>query len=247
MFIATQLMQLPFPLSQWHGSQSPSAQCPQSPQISSLSATWQLPILRRSSPVLVSVRSFRASYHNAHNFLVLNFAPGYHPWFTYQISMQPTASKDDHYRSLFLQDPVSPHLPDHVSAYEQLLPSLPEPIPLDDILSELRRNLEAFPGAMLGEVGLDRMFRVPFDYNAAPRQLTPFTVPFDHQLAILEAQLDLAVTLGRNVSMHSVKAQLATADLLAKMRARHQDSWVRISVDLHSCGLSPETWRDIEA
>ncbi|RDB29053.1 Cut9-interacting protein scn1 [Hypsizygus marmoreus] len=173
---------------------------------------------------------------------------GYHPWFTYRISIHPSTSKDDHYRSLFLptssqdqcQDPA------HISAYQRLLPLLPDPIGLDYILSELRRNLEAFPEAMLGEVGLDRAFRVPFDYYAERRELTPFTVPFDHQLAILEAQLELAVELGRNVSIHSVKSQLATAELLAKMQIKHQENWSRISLDLHSCGLSPESWRDIE-
>ncbi|KAF8078968.1 hypothetical protein FPV67DRAFT_1604300 [Lyophyllum atratum] len=148
---------------------------------------------------------------------------GYHPWFTYRISMGPPSSKDDHYRNLFLQ-----HL---ISLFHRYL-TLP---PLFNVLSDLRRDLEAFPEAMLGEVGLDRVFRIPFDYNAEQRQLTPFVVPFDHQLAILEAQLDLAVELGRNVSFHSVKSQLATVDLLARMQAKHKDKWSRISIDLHSC------------
>ncbi|GLB35823.1 putative DNase family Scn1 [Lyophyllum shimeji] len=169
---------------------------------------------------------------------------GYHPWFTYQISIHPHSSKDDHYRRLFLQA-ASPSS-DHVAILEKLLPSLPEPTPLADILSDLRRNLEAFPEAMLGEVGLDRVFRVPFDYYAGPRQLTPFVVPLDHQLAILEAQLDLAAELGRNVSFHSVKSQLATVDLLARMQTKHRERWSHINIDLHSCGMSPQTWRDIE-
>lgn len=100
---------------------------------------------------------------------------------------------------------------------------------------------------MLGEVGLDRIFRVPFDYFASNRQLTPFTIPMKHQLAILEAQIDLAVELGRNVSFHSVKSQLATTDFLKKLRSKHGDQWSRINIDMHSCGLSPETWREIEA
>jgi Tat protein secretion system quality control protein TatD with DNase activity len=112
---------------------------------------------------------------------------------------------------------------------------------------ELRRNLEAFPHAMLGEVGLDRSFRVPFDYLASPRQLTPFVIPLHHQLVILEAQLDLAVELGRNVSLHSVKSQLYTIELLQRMQQKYLDGWSRINIDMHSCGLSPDMWRDIEA
>lgn len=100
---------------------------------------------------------------------------------------------------------------------------------------------------MVGEVGLDRAFRVPVDYYASPRVLTSFSIPLEHQLTLLEAQLELAVELGRNVSIHSVKAQQATTDLLAKMKKKHgAEIWNRISVDMHSCGLSPQTWRDLE-
>ena len=169
---------------------------------------------------------------------------GYHPWFSYLISTQPTLSKDDHYRSLFLG---SSPTPEHVQAYQTLLDSLPEPTPISDVLVELRRNLADFPQAMLGEVGLDRSFRVPFDYFASPRRLTPFVIPLHHQLVVLEAQLDLAVEFGRNVSLHSVKSQLCTMELLQKMQHKFHDRWSRINIDIHSCGLSPETWRDIEA
>lgn len=124
---------------------------------------------------------------------------------------------------------------------------LPEPIPISDVLIGLRRNFADFPQAMLGEVGLDRSFRVPFDYFASPRELTPFVIPLHHQLVILEAQLDLAVELGRNVSLHSVKSQLCTTELLQKMQQKFHDGWPRINIDLHSCGLRPGTWRDIEA
>ena len=100
---------------------------------------------------------------------------------------------------------------------------------------------------MVGEVGLDRAFRVPVDYHATPRVLTSFSIPIEHQLTVLEAQLELAVELERNVSVHSVKAQQATIDLLGRMKKKHgAERWNRISVDMHSCGLSPQTWRDLE-
>lgn len=40
---------------------------------------------------------------------------------------------------------------------------------------------------MLGEVGLDRVFRIPLDYYASPRHRTDFTVPIAHQLAVLHS------------------------------------------------------------
>lgn len=193
-----------------------------------------------------SIHSFNATHLPFRKFAnMLNYSAGHHPWFSHLISTQAALSKDDHYRSLFLG--TSPAKPEHVQAYQRLLNSLPEPTPLSDVLIKLRRNFEDLHQAMLGEVGLDRSFRVPFDYFASPRQLTPFVIPLDHQLAILEAQLDLAVELGRNVSFHSVRSQLCTAELLQKMQQKYHDGWSRINVDIHSCGLSPETWRDIEA
>ncbi|KAG6380944.1 hypothetical protein JVT61DRAFT_5337 [Boletus reticuloceps] len=130
--------------------------------------------------------------------------------------------------------------------FERLLPHLPDPILLADVLAELRRNLSSFPQAMLGEVGLDRAARVPIDYAATPRELTHFIVPLEHQLAILEPQIDLAVEFYRNISIHSVKSQQATMTLLDRMHQKHGSKWQRISIDLHSCGLSVETWKAIE-
>ena len=99
---------------------------------------------------------------------------------------------------------------------------------------------------MLGEVGIDRSARVPFDYRLENRELSRFTVPFEHQIAVLEAQLDLAVKFKRNVSFHSVKSASHTVELLNRMQTKHGNDWYRISIDLHSCGVSPDLWKSIE-
>ena len=100
---------------------------------------------------------------------------------------------------------------------------------------------------------MDRSFRIPFapfGERERPlyenRLLSSLTVPVDHQIAILEAQIALAVELRRNVSMHSVRAQQATVHLLTRCSAKYGKAWDRISLDLHSCGLRAETWREIE-
>ncbi|KAG7099716.1 hypothetical protein E1B28_001534 [Marasmius oreades] len=167
---------------------------------------------------------------------------GYHPWFTHWISLNSVVpQKEDHYRSLFL--PASER---ESQVLDELLESLPNPITIDDVLVDLRRNLEDFPNAMLGEVGLDRSFRVAHDYFASPRKLTPFSTPLEHQLAILNAQIDVAIDLRRNISLHSVKSQQATMDLLSTLQAKYGDKWTRISLDVHSCGFSPTMWKEIE-
>ncbi|KAG7452247.1 Metallo-dependent hydrolase [Guyanagaster necrorhizus] len=163
---------------------------------------------------------------------------GYHPWFSHCITLQPGATKDEHYRRLFAVE--------NFDEYQAIYNTLPQPVSIAEVISEVQANLEAFPNAMLGEVGLDRAFRIPYDYAAFPRELTSFTVPIDHQLAILEAQVDLAVKLRRNISLHSVKAQMNTTEFLNRMSQRHGRNWSKISIDLHSCGLSPQLWRDME-
>jgi len=166
---------------------------------------------------------------------------GYHPWFTHFIKLDDNTSKEEHYRSLFPSTK-----PEDAEAFAALLAVFREPISLSSILAEVRENLQAFPNAMLGEVGLDGAFRVPYDYDATPRRLTPFTVPLSHQLAILEAQFGLAMDLGRNISLHSVKAPQPTVDLLQKMLTNHGERWQNINIDLHSCGLSPEVWKSLQ-
>ncbi|KAL5534081.1 hypothetical protein ACEPAG_542 [Sanghuangporus baumii] len=178
---------------------------------------------------------------------------GFHPWFAHWISIKPgpPPSKEEHYRTVFLGSPeestdVNAAKSKEREILEEMLPSLPEPLSLEDCINSLRQNFRAFPQALLGEVGIDRSARVPLDYRSEQRKLSPFTVPFDHQLIILEAQLAIAVEMRRNVSMHSVKSQKATLDLLEHMKNKYGPSWTDISIDLHSCGLSSESWRDIE-
>ena len=166
---------------------------------------------------------------------------GYHPWFSHWITLLPTHSKEDHYRQLF---PISTK--EESEAFEKLLLSLPDPITLESVLLDLRHNLQSFPLAILGEVGIDRSFHVPFDYFTSPRVRSPFMIPLEHQLSILEAQLNLAVELQRNVSLHSVKCQLNTVQLFDRMYDTHGENWKSINIDIHSCSLSTQTWRNIE-
>ena len=134
-----------------------------------------------------------------------------------------------------------------MKALERLLPDLPEPILLSDVLKNLHTNLTDFPNAMLGEVGLDRSFRIPWSPDPnIKRKLSDFTVPLEHQMRVLEAQLQLAVELKRSVSFHSVKSQQATLQLIDRMSKKYGEGWDMISLDMHSCGMSPEMWLILE-
>lgn len=184
---------------------------------------------------------------------------------------------------------------------EALLPHLPQPRSLQDVLAEIRSNLQAFPAAMLGEVGLDRAFRVPASKSAVkdqtsetellssePQQvngggggggeaagvsndaseaapdgcnchtlalrgktLSSLTIPIEHQHRVLMGQIGLAVEMGRNVSLHSVRAPEATVNLLKECcrvyNGLNKRGFRDINVDLHSCTLSAQVVQQLMA
>ena len=148
---------------------------------------------------------------------------GWHPWFSHQVyddisvhqnDVAEVPTKTDHYRSV-----ISPS-PDDGKNQDFLL-SLPDIRPLSGLLSDIRNHLEQFPLALVGELGLDRAFRIPGlemtdnGYEKDPaltpggregRRLSPHRVNMDHQRKILRAQLNLAGEMQRAVSVHGVAA-----------------------------------------
>ncbi|KAF9914162.1 hypothetical protein BX616_008844 [Lobosporangium transversale] len=113
---------------------------------------------------------------------------------------------------------------------DDLAKRLPEPRALEPALKELRRQLEAHPHAILGEVGLDRTARVPepsMTNTVEPvdsaggivetetggendrkeqKRITLALTSIQHQLEIVREQLKLAASLSRPVSFHCVQA-----------------------------------------
>lgn len=153
---------------------------------------------------------------------------GWHPWFSHQIyddSLDSSnenfqgVNKSHHYKKVIRPEPTD----------EGFLSSLPDPRPLSSILAQTRRYLERFQYALVGEIGLDRSFRIPdhcssgvtqeSDANLTPggregKCLTSYRVSMDHQRAILKEQLKLAGELSRAVSVHGVAAHGALFELL---------------------------------
>lgn len=139
---------------------------------------------------------------------------GWHPWFSHQVFLDEAEGiphKLDHYRMALSPSPEN----------DEFTSSLPDPQPLSDLLDQTRRYLERYPYAMLGEIGLDRAFRIPAkemvdkDYERDPaltpggregRRLSPYRVSVQHQRKILKAQLALAGEMQRAVSVHGVAA-----------------------------------------
>lgn len=142
---------------------------------------------------------------------------GWHPWFSHQIYDDSSAHEDfslDETKRAHYESVLEPS-PDF-----SFLRSLPDPRPLSELLNQTRRFLERYPFALVGEIGLDRTFRIPDhreessireDPSLTPgtrdgKPLSPHRVSLNHQRRILKAQLNLAGELQRPVSIHGVAA-----------------------------------------
>ncbi|KAI1209889.1 hydrolase [Annulohypoxylon truncatum] len=163
---------------------------------------------------------------------------GWHPWFSYQfyddlssdLTYDGTPSgKISHYDKTLVPPPSSKD----VSFSE----GLPDPQPLSEFLRETKSRLEKHPIALVGEIGLDKAFRLPQAWtstNKAQRDegltpggregrlLSPHRVQMAHQAVILQAQLRLAGEMGRPVSVHGVQAHGVLYDTISQLWKGHE-------------------------
>lgn len=163
---------------------------------------------------------------------------GWHPWFSYQLyedqAAEPTykcnnengddddeEAKRRHYTTVLSSKPT----PEFIS-------NLPTPTPLSTFITSTRAHLQAHPLALVGEIGIDKAFRLPQEWDPSTlaardttltpggregRLLSPHRVRMPHQQAVLTAQLKLAGEMGRAVSVHGVQAHGVLHDTLAAL------------------------------
>lgn len=166
---------------------------------------------------------------------------GWHPWFSHQLyddvllgkaaaTFDPTAQdhkaqKRRHYNAVLSPSPES-------KQNEEFIDELPDPQPLSDLITQTRTYLQAHPYALVGEIGLDKAFRLPshgpaIDDGMTPGRrngqiLSPYRVNMDHQKRIFIAQLNLAGEMGRAVSVHGVQAPGLLFDALKSTFKGHE-------------------------
>ena len=161
---------------------------------------------------------------------------GWHPWFSYQMfdenmyDGKTTLSDED--RIAHFQSVLTPKSED-----KDFLLRLPEPRPFRQFIEQTKRYLEKHPLALVGEIGLDRAFRLPETWLPEQRQdrndeltpggregrrLSPYRVSMDHQRLILKAQLNLAGELHRPVSVHGVQVHGILYEALSETWKGHE-------------------------
>ncbi|QPC71291.1 hypothetical protein HYE68_002043 [Fusarium pseudograminearum] len=163
---------------------------------------------------------------------------GRHPWFSHELyddSLEnPTyipfddvdAAKGRHYKAV-----LSPAPEDPAWWHDQ-----PVPIALSEFIAETRARLIRDPFAMVGEIGLDKPFRLPMQWpdprpprdasrtegGRERRPLSQHRIQIPHQKAIFMAHLKLAGELGRAVSVHGVQVHGLLYDALTECWKGHE-------------------------
>ncbi|AEO67038.1 uncharacterized protein THITE_2115774 [Thermothielavioides terrestris NRRL 8126] len=169
---------------------------------------------------------------------------GWHPWFSYQLYDDMDHGGGASSGSTY--DPAEPKAEQKAKHYSAVLSpapddgfmaALPDPIPLSRFIADTRRRVLEAGTALIGEIGLDKAFRLPWPWNEAAqsgrdetltpggregRMLSPHHVKMAHQVQVLKAQLRLAGELGVAVSVHGVQAHGVLFDALASLWKGHE-------------------------
>ncbi|RGP80669.1 hypothetical protein FLONG3_1144 [Fusarium longipes] len=163
---------------------------------------------------------------------------GRHPWFSHELyddaldnptyvpSDDIEAAKEQHYKAILSPAPEDP----------EWWRDQPVPIALSKFIAETRTRLQQDPFAMVGEIGLDKPFRLPMQWSDPKpprdparteggrerRPLSQHRIQISHQKAVFMAHLKLAGELERPVSVHGVQVHGLLYDALTECWKGHE-------------------------
>ncbi|CAG8478002.1 8967_t:CDS:2 [Ambispora gerdemannii] len=129
---------------------------------------------------------------------------GFHPWYAHTLTLQEgKIDKTSHYRTVF--QPPQTAATSTTAADDELdalIPLLEEPIIFKECLNKLESLLKVHTSALVGEIGLDKSARLK---HPQTQKLTVYQSNIQHQLALFEAQFDIAAKYQRAISVHCVQ------------------------------------------
>ncbi|KAI5961305.1 scn1 [Candida margitis] len=130
---------------------------------------------------------------------------GVHPWFSHLFYTGTKPNKRDHYCQVLKPEPT-----------DELIDVLPEPMSMNAHTDKMKEIIKKHDKKVygIGEIGLDKLFRVPksgwlgnpHHVTTEQDRLTKSRVTIEHQMHIFRHQLQLAEELGKQASIHCVKA-----------------------------------------
>lgn len=156
---------------------------------------------------------------------------GVHPWYSHLFCFGLCESSKHHYEAVLS------------GVDEDLLNNLPDPISLIEYLDKVDKYLEDNPKASVGEIGLDKVFKLPWggyygDYGLKKepivrdgKRLSNYRVQLNHQIKVMELFLQLSITHRRSVSLHCVKAHGSLYDIVTK---RYKNTGIPILLHSYS-------------
>ncbi|CAG8499068.1 13173_t:CDS:10 [Ambispora leptoticha] len=179
---------------------------------------------------------------------------GFHPWYAHTLTLQEgKVDKNSHYRTVFQPTPTATTINnDKDDQLDALIPLLEEPIIFKECLNKLESLLKTHTSALVGEIGLDKSARLK---HPETLKLTVYQSNIQHQLALFEAQFDIAAKYQRAISVHCVQTTGYIADLIQRKIKQQQEQEKEDNkspqpllpprICLHSYGGSVDTIRSL--
>jgi len=162
---------------------------------------------------------------------------GHHPWFTHLVfddAEFPDTGTNNEQRKQHFRSVLQP--PPEEDEEKTWVDGAGDVISLSALLAEQRTYLVTHSLALVGEVGLDRAFRIPEPWlgdlnerklertegSREGRRLAKQRVSMEHQKKVLAAQMRLAGEFERGVSVHGVQAHGVLIDFFQGLWKGHE-------------------------
>lgn len=220
---------------------------------------WKHPCLNMMSTNFIDYQLIYDLSKDYPRFINPNY--GVHPWFSHLFTFEDFTQINEHLTQMEIKRRhYSSVFQPKKQISDELLLALPVPIYFPKFIKKIERFLLENPNSGIGEIGIDKVFRVPqcgyigskecqewinepelksniFERNERTDR-SPFRTSMDHQVKILKQFLLLARKLNRHVSLHCVGNDGKLFNILNDVFKG--DSYPSEWIDLHSYSGSTE-------